>query len=251
MSYLKDFSKRYKYMQRRMLANCANAVKNEIDNRVPNEELYKDYKDSMGIFEITDKDKQIDKVGIIGEYKKVNLREIDKSNVVFYFRPKQKGKLISEVISYLMRFEPFSLAMLPYEPSENEADLVVRRVSLREVNLVNLRLEKVIDEIRKFLIDHNIEPREPNCEIIKSKILADLGFFALRLEYGMDGYKKISHWRPALRKVIDNSNLTVDKKVINSFSNPKFRSWRDIPFFEKMRYNKVKALETFQDKVSV
>ncbi len=161
-------------------------------------------------------------------------RELDVDRTVLYVKPKKNsfGPVKPEV-RILHKFGPWTLDTLPLTPKRNEAVVVVRKVSKREIQRIKLDREKDSAECRKALEEAGVRnvraaPAKPE---LNTKVLRDTAFEALRLEFGFGGVKPVPHWRPAINDALQYVQKLYRKKSIFSDAMTKvgYSAWRKWP----------------------
>jgi hypothetical protein len=133
----------------------------------------------------------------------------------------------------LARFSPWTSSTLPFSPKKNEAVIIVRRVTMREVQHIARQRTKDQPEWRKLLEgagvrNVNITKTAPE---LKTKVVSDLYFDALRLEFGAGGAKAEPHWRPAIRDAVHFVSRLVKQRSLftKALTSPTDRAWRKWP----------------------
>lgn len=172
--------------------------------------------------------------GVYAVAKPLETREIDTVRSVLYVKPKKHfTDRVRPEIRVLARFSPWTSATLPFSPKKNEAVIIVRRVTMREVQHIARQREKDRPEWRKLLEaagvrNINVTKEAPE---LKTKVVSDLYFDALRLEFGAGGAKAEPHWRPAIRDALNLVSRLVRHRSLftKALTDPKDRAWRKWP----------------------
>lgn len=153
---------------------------------------------------------------------------MDVQRTALYIIPKvSRGVPVSDAAAFLAEYNPWTMMSLPWEPKSKEADIVSRKVSLKEIKYVEYERNKYINEIKSELKSLGVNKfRENTTSLKREKLIKDLAFEILRREFGVEGEIGIAHWRPAARKAatIDaNKNF---KKLWKWFGIPDNSEWR-------------------------
>lgn len=118
-------------------------------------------------------------------------------------------KTADEWLLVLQRTSPWPLDMLPARPSAAQATLVAKRVRQDEIERLKadrMRIvEKVLSVLRSYGIDPSIETADVEVEIV-----VDTHWEAVRAEHGLDGFRRVPVWQPALRRVMRDRRQTVE-----------------------------------------
>jgi hypothetical protein len=144
-------------------------------------------------------------------------------------------------------------------PKRGDALVISRRVNKREVE----RIEKIrmkdrpkwrreLDRVGVREVKKDRRLKIPK----KVRVLPDVAFEALRLEFGLGGVKSKPHWRPSIRRLIATgikSMIRRNNKLKQVFTDLGFRGWKKWP--PKTR-NKVRMAEArnylpFQRKLGI
>lgn len=209
-----------------MLRNQAETLFETLMGRIPKREEYEVYRDSLGLHEVRGAPKGTHMLAVVGTYKPGKMRAIDTPRSVLYIRPKQAGSQVPKGPAILKKYEPWTVATLPYEPPEEEADVIARRVSVNEVATVDARARSFIPKVNSELKAAGVmfNSRAAGAGIERG-VTFDLAYMGLRMEYGLEGYEYLPHWRPAIRAALDPAVL-VDRQVEMTLQDPNYRGWK-------------------------
>jgi hypothetical protein len=195
---------------------------------------------------------------VFAESQPISDREIDSATSVLYVRPKKTfmGKVRKEVL-VLAKYSPWTSEMLPFSPQKNEAVIVVRKVSKHEVKAVTRQREADEPEWKKALEEAGVRNVHRNEKLpeLKTKVIQDLAFDALRLEFGYGGAKAVPHWRPGVREALHLVRRMFRQRSIftKAFGDPKFRAWRKWPPRVESSINpgKLRSLSKFAKRLKL
>ena len=248
IQFSKEMVGRMGFALRDMPVEAAEDVLQMVLDAIPSGSKYSDYKDALGVYEVVESDPDAYVTGVFGKPKPLSLKMIDTLRSVLYIRPSNRSGMESEAAMVLRQYEPWTVSTLPYEPAPDEADVIARRVSPREVNLIELQLKKVLPLVERQLKRLGITPQKASRILLSRKVLLDLSFFALRLEFGQQGFPYRPHWRPALRSVMTREH---PKTIQDALLNPKFRGWKKFPKINKKVPASSLQVDDFQDRTAV
>jgi len=189
--FVEELEDRLREVGRGMAHESAASVLEHIRSKLPRGE----YRDSLELVEVG---KGTYAIRASGGGKKVS--EVDSSSTILYVRPKTRRVLrLSPEIGVLARFSPWTMDTLPFFPDRRKATVVSRKVRRSE-------LDHVIEDRKR---DEPVWKSElqalgirPEVELVvgpKARVLPDVAFEALRMEFGLGGKDSVAHWRPALR----------------------------------------------------
>lgn len=242
-----EMADRMEFVLKELPIETAEDVLVMVKDAIPSGVDYNPYREALDIFEVEESDPKLYVVGVLGMPKRVSLKVVDTIRTVLYIRPSSRSGKMSEAALILRRYEPWTVATMPFEPSPDDAEIVARRVSMREVNLLEVGLRKVLPTVERKLKAIGVKTRTAP-QLLGRKVLLDLSFFALRLEFGFDGFPYKPHWRPALRKVASRG---YSRTVTGAMLEPKFRGWRRKPRVMKKVPARVVQVEDFQERTAV
>ena len=194
---------------------------------------------------------------VFAEPKATN-RAFDTAKTVMYVRPKKnfQGKIRKEVL-VLAKYSPWTAETLPFSPLKNEAVIVTRKVTKHEMQAVSKQREGDRPEWRRALTEagmHHINQTKKLPEL-KTAIVQDLAFDALRLEFGYGGAKAVPHWRPAAHEAFGYIKRLLKGRSIFSkaLTDPNYRAWRKWPprVESSIKIGTLKGLRKFSKRLRV
>jgi len=178
---------------------------------------------------------------------------------VVYVRPTKRSRKKDKAVAVLEKYGPWTWDTLPFAPSKRHAVLVTRKVREREMMKISEQRKKdknkwqkalnaVGARLRKRSLAHTNVPR-------KAKVVPDIAFEALRLEFGMGGGKSKSHWRPGIQSFLNSGlkGIMARKDIRQAFLDPAFGGWKSwSPGTEATSNPKeAKSFVPFQDKLGI
>lgn len=193
-----------------------------------------------------------------GEPRATQNQNIETERHVIYVRPKRSfAAPVPPEVRLLHKYSPWTAETLPFSPKRNEAVLVLRRVSRREVQRVTAQRQKDQPEWRKQLEAagvRNVNLTKKPVEV-KTKVINDLGFDALRLEFGYGGAKATPHWRPSLYAALEYVKSLIRRRSLfsNALTNARSFSWRKWPprVESSIKFDAIRDFDKFQRRVAV
>ena len=180
---------------------------------------------------------------------------MDIQRTALYIIPKvSKGLPVSDAAAFLAEYNPWTMMTLPWEPLTKEADIISRKVSLKEIKSVEYERNKYIREIKTELKNLGVSSFRENMKILRrEKLIKDLAFEILRREFGVEGEIGVAHWRPAARKAATIDADKNFKKLWKWFAMPDNSEWRHTGRAKKTSGKIVtvqKKIKRFQELVS-
>lgn len=180
-----------------------------------------------------------------------HLRSRDVTRTVVYVHPKEIRGETDPGAEVLARVNPWTMNTLPYEPKKHEADLVSRRVSEREVSIIEQR--RASD--RRQGLDNELVALGKRLErkarpLIARKVVRDLAFEVLRYEFGLGGFPLIMHWRPAIRAARSRGIRGAMERMLRWYAVPGEQRWRRYEIAKEGRPSDVRRVQKFQDLVA-
>ena len=145
----------------------------------------------------------MDLFAVIAKMRTVTESEVDKELMTVTVVPK-----VQEAWLQLLADEsPWPLTWLPIKPTPLQAELVGRRVRQDEMEVLRERkkprLENILSLLRSYGIDTSVDAE------VEVEIRIDTNWEAVRAEYGLDGFDRVSVWQPALKEVLADRERVV------------------------------------------
>ncbi len=131
------------------------------------------------------------------------LKVTDKARVVLYVTPKARGRTPADpAVLVLERYNPWTMETLPFEPDRKVAAIMSRRITEREVKIIEgYRTKDRKSQVDAELRDLGVKLQRPHPTLLSRKVSRDLMFEIIRAEYGLVGEQHVAHIRPSLRKI--------------------------------------------------
>lgn len=179
---------------------AAEVTREELLDRIPKQEEYKTYRQSLGVARIS---------GAPGAFAvRANpsahkVEKVDVFRTVLYIRARRRLGKVDPKVEVLERYNPWTPDTLPFVPKRRVGLTISRRVSLKESRMIadrrNRQRRKWKDELARVGV--RAAKRMPSKLPKTLEAFPDVAFEALRLEFGLGDVKAQAHWRPTLRRL--------------------------------------------------
>lgn len=129
-----------------------------------------------------------------------------------YFRAKQGAP---KWVFVLEKNNPWPANLIPEKPTEEQALVIARKITGSEEDSLSDRIKRIAPAIENALSDGGLENPKIRFDTNASEgleVLDDIGYSVLRSEFGYGG-KQTSHWRPAIKKMMDSLQQLGEKFV--------------------------------------
>lgn len=186
------------------LLALAEMFRREIQNRAPEIDIggdEVDYSKELRIA-IVDGTEDTEAVAVYFECAKTTLTEQRMGNTALFFKSKTGSP---QWVSVLSRFNPWPASMVPLKVKEEDAKIIARKIRPDEAQALGRRLYARRKEIETLLVRSGASnPKVVQNDLALGVVIReDVGYNVLRKEFGFDGEKQESHWRPVLRAIKD------------------------------------------------
>jgi hypothetical protein len=220
-----DTASRYRDSVEERLNECGSSMRPLLDNLM----LKKYEQGSRDVFLV------------MSEVKKVSEEEALKEMWAVWVVPKVQERWL-----YLLKQEsPWPLDMLPLKPASSQAVIIGRRIRQDEMEKLRAdkkpHLENILSQLRAYGIDTTIDTAEVEVEII-----IDTAWEAIRAEFGLDGFRRVPIWQPALKEILRDR-----RHVIEVAEKALVEPTQILQVDDEASSSEVAAIQKFQDKVKV
>ena len=189
---------------------------------------------------------------------KAHNKAFDTARTVMYVRPKKNfmGKIRKEVL-VLAKYSPWTAETLPFSPLKNEAIIVIRKVSKHEMQAITKARERDRHDWHLELTEAGVRNVNQTKKLpeLKTQVVQDLAFDALRLEFGYGGTKASPHWRPAAHEAMQHTKRLFKGRSMFSkaLTDPNFHSWRKWPprVESSIKIDTLKSIQKFSKRLRV
>lgn len=189
---------------------------------------------------------------------KAHNRTFDTAKTVMYVKPKKNflGKVRKEVL-VLAKYSPWTAETLPFSPQKNEAVIVIRKVTKHEMQAISKKREEDRPKWRKELAEAGVRTINLTKKLpeLKTQVVQDLAFDALRLEFGYGGAKPAPHWRPGAQEALAYTKRLLKRRSIFSkaLTDPTYRAWRKWPprVESSIKIGTLKSIQKFSKRLKI
>lgn len=256
---LPQWLKRTAHFQKYLPYLAAKYVLNELLERIPKTEEWFPYRASLEIAKVTGTPRELSAYTLRSNVRDRRVRQVDAPKTVLYIRSKSRLRRVKPEIEILEKYSPWTLQTLPFMPKRGDALVITRRVSKREVAEIEKQRMKDRPKWRRDLdrAGHREINKDNKLKLSpKARMLPDVAFEALRLEFGLGGVKGKPHWRPSIRQLKTTgfkSMLRRDRSLKRAFTDPNFRGWKRWPpkTRHKVRSGEARNYLPFQKKLGI
>jgi hypothetical protein len=227
--YFRQLNKRVDAVTEALAYESARFVLEEVKSRLPSSGDEGEYARSLELVKVSGVKSGF---AIRAKTKRKKVRAIDTTKQVLYVRPKSRrvGRTSPEIV-VLARYSPWTASTLPFFPPKNKATVISRKVRRGEYEAIEGDRNKDRNRWTMDLEDLGIKPAKSLEISPRSEVIQDVAFEALRIEFGLGGSRRRSHWRPALKSLANQEirrMLSPESFVMKPLYSP-FSSWSALP----------------------
>lgn len=233
-------------------------VRKAVQARIPNKQTYAAYKQSLETAAIVGVSPGEFAYCVRARIHSRRVRKIDVSKSLLYIRPRSKIGRVKPEILILEKYSPWTAAQLPFQPGKADAIVLTRKVNRRLVDQVSKKCARQRPRWRHALDKLGLhETKKKRLELPrKAKVLPDVVFEALRLEFGTGGTKARPHWRPAISGLVHGGISAMIRRhsgLKQAFTQPRFRGWKKWPpkTRNKVRIGEARSFMGFQKRLGI
>ncbi len=185
-------------------------------------------------------------VAIILPEVKRELTEEDNEDTVVLIDTKPYSPTSAKI---LQSFQPWPVALLPFQPSGRGVTVISRQVSRREVARLSVRILSKRASIESALKKSGVRGAkvETSKKAAGTEVTDDLAFSVLRREFGFAD-KSEPHWRPAI-KAVQGQLKQLGEKLVKYVMTGKESAF-SLPPHVTVSASEVMAFEPFQTKIA-
>lgn len=235
---------RRKAVMRYITHTATKTVLDTVQSKIPSGPSYNTYRRSLKLVQFPTTDPVF---AIIAESK---AEPVDSSRDVLYIRERNTGRRTPPEVKLLLQYQPWTADTLPLPPPTKFVEVIKRRVSEREVELVRKNVESKRREWTAAFTKAGV--RLPQGPVADSKAVPDIAYTAIRLEYGLGGSRAVAHWRPALASVRQQvTKIFSDEEVGRALLDWSFSGWKRWRTLseEFVPATVIESFDQFQDKL--
>ncbi len=217
-----------------VLRDVGETMLNEIIDETPTNEDTVHYKGSLELKDIMGEMG----VAIVADAKEVPVESLEAGITVLSIV--NAGAQPSTMFGrFLVLNSPYTIGFLEEVPSD--VRVIFERVTVHEVQKTLTKCMKLAGKVKSLM------KTERNLKQVK-EAMPNIGFIALRTEFGLPGYPGKAHWRPSLEHVRMSMKKIMDRNLKKAFDlNDKPR-----PSFplDTVPLKELKETEAFQEKIT-
>jgi hypothetical protein len=229
-----DFPARAKFLMEILPKRAAEWVLQRILTLLPKKDFVAQYRRSLVVAKVEGGEAAF---AVYSNTRKARGKQINAVKSLLYVIPTRVSKKTPESVTVMQKWGPWTVGLLPYTPPKDEATILVRKVNRREVEMAEKRLRRTKREWRKALSKAGVRHKQKIViQTKQARMIPDMVFEALRLEFGQGGQKATPHWKPSIQQLVStgiSGMLTRDKMLQALFTDPSFKGWETLP---KARY---------------
>lgn len=253
-----QFDERTEHLRRMIPFIAARETLTGVVENIPAGKQYARYRGMLKLVRVGPKEWGGGVYAVYGKPKAGAQNTIDASRTIFYVQVKRNRMTPPppEVL-VLAKYSPWTLEMLPFSPKRNEAAVVTRKVRRREVQTVTAQRRDDESEWRAALAKTGTKrvTKEVTPPELKTKMVQDIAFEALRLEFGYGGVRASPHWRPAVRAAVQHVKhlWTTKNNVTSVLFKEKNKAWKKWPpnVPSSIRIGELKNMVKFQKRLRI
>lgn len=226
--------------------------------RLPRSSQWSGYTKALAVVRVGPRTDSFSSFAVWARPQGAKVREFDADRHALYVRPKKSfAAPVSKAARILHKFSPWTMETLPFSPKKNEAVVVLRRVSKREIaNITKQRLKDRPEWSKQLAAVGHRQVREDRSPVeLRTGVVRDLAFDALRLEFGYGGVKPVPHWRPALADAaqVVRRLFSTQSVVSAALTRPNYSAWKKwAPRTESsIKISDLKSIRKFQKQLKI
>ena len=254
-----NWKRRFEKLQAQVVYRSAETSLKFLREKVPAKAENKEYLQSLSLVGITGLPEGSVGYAIQGKSKKVSTRGLAPGGTLMYVRARRSPKRIPPEVTVLVEHSPWTMNSLPFVPKKSDAVIIYRKVSARAVEKAEKSRKKDKRVWKPALSKKRISAKGFGGRFKlgsdQVKVVPDLAFSALNLEFGQGGVKAKPHWRTAIsglkRRAIPN--MTKNRDMARAVSDPSFKSWMAWPkkTSKRISVRVAKTFVPFQKKLGI
>ena len=230
----KELLKRLEKLQQQTTYKSAEYILDRLLLTIPATDEYALYRKSLELVRITGMPKGTCGYSVRVPTRNKKIKGVDADRSLLYVKARKTLSRIRPAIKVLVDGSPWTVDTLPFWPAKKEAKVIVRKVRSQEVKKISKKLKRTAKLTwKKELTRAGVKSRAKGAplKIPKgAKIIPDLAFQAIRLEFGQGGVKPKPHWRPAIRSLVTErlprmGNGPQFRKVLLAPTSKEWKNW--------------------------
>lgn len=250
-----SWKKRFTKLREHVTQLAAQSTLNSVKERLPVGEEYRELNQSLSVARIDGLGPDETGYAIQSKSKKRKLQALNPERVILFVRAKRSAKRVAPEIQVLIEHSPWTMDLLPFTPRKRDAQIIYRKVTVREALTVEKQRKKDRKKWTMKLSRKGRRVSKTKLGLGKGQVRAipDLAYTALNLELGLGGVKARPAWRTALgglkRKTIPT--LLKKEEYGRTVSDPDYKAWMGWPkkTAQKISIRVVKTFVPFQKRL--
>lgn len=256
---IKQMPLRLRKLRSEFLYRAVKFAFDELTNRIPATQELRAYRSSLEMARITGVGKDSDAYAIRANLKARLVRKVDVPRTILYIRARSKLRKVPPEIAILERFNPWTVETLPFVPNRKDAVMVQRKSNNKEVVSVAREKNRLSKEWKRELARVGIRGSKLAKARVKLakpiKVIPDVFYDALRLEFGLGGMKPKPHWRPAILRMMTTGVPSIRSALFTKDNLTQFqrRAWVNFPtrVSKRITVSEAKSFAEFQRRLGI
>lgn len=232
LKVVRELPGRLAYLRRLVPYEVASRAKQDIHSFLQSDPTQKTYMEAIQLrrFSVG----RISGTALVLNEKSRGVEEVDPARtLVFVLRRRGGSPRARKVVAALQQHNPWTLATIPFLPTQREARVVSRVSSEREVKVVAdaRAADRVIWQRKLARAGFALNPKRLRPPTRSGRLLPDVAFEGLRVEFGYGGASAQPHWRPGIRSALRYLKGGFQRRsdTRRLLTDPGFRTWRKGP----------------------
>lgn len=228
---LNSWGKRINKFAHMFARKSAEHILEQLLEKIPKGPEYKEYRDSLRVSRVRGSKLPAWSVGVTRKQRR--LREKDTETTQLLVKPKRGGITRNPAIAVLVKHNPWTMSTLPLKPEASDAVLISRKVTKKELQQVEEAKKASQAEWTRELseIGIRVDLKATQKLLQGAKAVSDVGFDALRMEFGVKNTQAKAHWRPAMHEFRSHGlkRLMHWRSFKDVFTKVRYTGWRQWP----------------------
>jgi hypothetical protein len=228
-----EWSARARAVSRQFTYYAAQAVYDELQNRIPKEA--KKLRKSLQLSRVQGlKDAETGFV-IRSIPRGVQVAAADVPSTLIYVSAKKGFRRIPKAVKILEEHSPWTVDLMPIQPDPKTANIVSRKVNPKAVEKVKRMRTRDRAVWRRKLNEAGLRETRKDTQLKvnrQMRAIPDVAFDSIRLEFGIGGIGSKPHWRPAILKLASGGGagmIAKKQEFVRAMTSPSFQAWRNWP----------------------
>jgi hypothetical protein len=225
---VREWPERTEAFQAQLVYYAAKRLHEELLQRIPSAPEWEEYRKALEVAQVN---AVVPAFAVRLNSRRSGVREVDGSVSVLYIEPRRRMAKTHPGVAVLEKYSPWTAEALPFTPKRNEARLVVRKVTPKEVEQVRKDRRRDKSKWQRELARAGVRLKLSDKRNRQQTAVPDIAFEGLRLEFGMGGQNAKPHWRPALRQIAGGMQgiLKAHSTLTFAFTRASYQGWRSWP----------------------